>query len=560
MSIRDWAWVLSLLLISFSTLGNITPADIDEYLPVAQALNAGRTADGLAACRKLAGHNEIACVAWYYIYSRGELAQSVNYAKAGEFIQSHADSGFWAAEESSVWHALRLPPVGNEENAAFFYKGRLLTYPLNGKYELKKCYLEANENFGGVAARALFRVAKTLNGAPRSAALTQAVMQGSAEAFLELHKGTASYVVVPSGTEAFLEAYNAMAFYSFSAADLPTLCRFADAGHLHSMIEAARVLQMGENDISVDLAASKKYLQMVIAACRQFQAAGCPHAAELQKNAEKMLAVIPDAGLATADLLTRRKASKNELEKLVLTKEIIRRNDHPGSLYLQAKALINDEYSDENNEKAEAMIRTAAEQGFVDAINEMKIKDFQNRWYWNFLYGKFKCGTTEADNLRAFKIALSGLNRHDDPEVYKANLKMLAEYYPEAQKRYIERYGTIEDKSSYITYKARIPELAKLQWVNKDGEQLLFVQITPGDQQNYIELYFNGLPDKPFAIEFLADKNSPNIYPRALMPPGHNSGWPIANSGLYADSTPLKVRVLLFKNLTPQEFYIRFRI
>lgn len=467
----------------------VTPEELEAFLPVAEKINAGNYAAGIAAAEAIGEKNKLAGIMLYLIYSRGDCGTAVDYAKTVKYYNLMFPSGFTLDEYRDYWQRLRFPPTDREKSVTIkAWRGENnffdATIPLKGKYPLKQCYQEEMENIGKVAARAIFVAAQT-NATPPQ--LRKRMME------LAREMGNASVLFWPG-------IFSADASRGVKPEQYQRILTAMKAGHLPSKMMAAAILQDNTMGIALDPATAGDYLRDVVKKCQSYEAIGCTHARKDRGIAETMLKSVPDCTLPTAQLIealrqAQRKGNQDQRLINALNTLIIQRNDHPDCDFVKAMTIPLGE-----REKRLKLMVSAAEKGSRDAIR--KLIDENNapnsdRWYYLYLAGKNGMPQSDPNQKQdyyqqAYR-AIQDARPFAAGRSFKKELALLAEHCPAAKAEYQREFGG-ENQEPGITFKSSDPENIAVEWITVQDRKIPRIKVKQTDTLIYLDVFIKPLP------------------------------------------------------------------
>ena len=141
--------------------------ELQEYLPIAEKLYAGKTDEALQQAEQISSRNPFASALLYLVYSRGYCDRPIDYARTALYFDKFLpgtdayQGGFHNDEFRDVWRAMRVPPVGEQRSITLKVMndfGMLTQQKINlkGKYPLKECYSEKMRSIGSLAGYSIW--------------------------------------------------------------------------------------------------------------------------------------------------------------------------------------------------------------------------------------------------------------------------------------------------------------------------------------------------------------------------------------------------------------------
>ena len=469
-------------------------AELEEYLPVAQKLYDGKTAEALQMAEELSPRNHFASILLYLVYSRGYCGQSIDYQKTAKYFDrmlagyndSFPGSRFHSEEFRGVWRKMLVPPVGDQRSITlktWNYQGRVINQKINlkGKQPLKNCYFEKTRIMGNIAGASIW-AAMSRSNPDRSVSgehLRQTAAKfGSIDALYGItFPNFKNYSTDPIGLGS---NYN-------------DIRKAAEAGHIPAKIMMAAILITPQNKYNVyDPDKAYKMLKSAIKELEAYKKTPCKHYLLDLDNAKFLLSLLPDPNQSTAKLVSLYyNAGDDQRKTAAYRKMLASRNDHP---VCETFKIFQLPLKDQEN-----AFKQAAERGNPEIIAMLLRQKTNHSGYWKLLYLAGKYNIPAKHNPQPsqsfYSQSLVALERERTmmkEDAYRQALKQLAEVYPEAKKQYNRYFGSDTDnRSERFRFEVSNPDAIKVTRENAPAGNFYLLEIQQDTQQNYVDIFIN---------------------------------------------------------------------
>jgi len=462
-------------------------AELEEYLPVAQKLYDGKTAEALQMAENLSERNRFASILLYLVYSRGYCGQSIDYQKTAQYFDRllHENyHSFHSEEFRNVWGEMLVPPVGNQRSITlkiWNHNGRVIQQKINlkGRQPLKKCYFEKTRIMGNIAGASIW-AAMSRSNPDRSVSgehLRQTAAKfGSIDALYGItFSNFKNYSTDPIGFGNYKDIRKA-----------------AEAGHIPAKIMVAAIFMTPENKYKKY--APREAYNLLTSAIKELEAykkTPCKHYQQDLDNAKFLLSLLPDPNQSTAKLASMYNAGADQRTAAAYRKLLASRNDHPDAEIFKIFQLP---LKDQEN-----AFKQAAERGNPGIIGIMIRRSSNLPEHWKYLYlaGKYnidaKYNPQKKQSFYAQSlIALNNQRTMMSEDSFRKALKLLGSVYPEAQKQYTRYFGSDADnRSERFRFEVSNPEAIKVTRENAPAGNFYLLEIQQDTQQNYVDIFIN---------------------------------------------------------------------
>ncbi len=465
-------------------------AELEEYLPVAQKLYDGKTAEALQMAEELSPRNHFASILLYLVYSRGYCGQSIDYPKTAKYFDrmlagyndSFPGSRFHHEEFSGVWRKMLVPPVGNQRSITlktWNYQDRVIDQKINlkGKQPLKNCYFEKTRIMGNIAGASIWAAMSRSN--PDRSVSGEHLRQTAAK----FGSIDALYGITFSNFKNY--STDPIGFGNYK-----DICKAAENGHIPAKIMMAAILITPQNKYNVyDPDKAYKMLKSSIKELEAYKKTPCKHYQLDLDKAKFLLSLLPDPNQSTEKLASLYNAGDDQRKAAAYRKLLASRNDHP---ICEIFKIFQLPLKDQEN-----AFKNAAERGNPEIIALLLRRKSNQPDYWKYLYlaGKYNIDakynphperTFYSQALGALSIINMG---HEE---FRKALKQLAGVYPQAREEYILRYGSDADNSSErFRFEVSNPEAVKVTRENTPVGNFYILEIKQDTQQNYVDIFIN---------------------------------------------------------------------
>lgn len=504
---RVFGGIALLFVCSVIALAKDDFTELQEYLPIAEKLYAGKTEEALQQAEQISDRNDFASVLLYLVYSRGYCGKQINYSKATRHFDNLIGGNgyqrrFHEWEFADVWRKMRVPPVDEQRNVVLKVWNDdgtgIIPQKINlkGKYPLKDCYSEKMRSLGGIAGYSIWVVVQMqfseLSEFAKEAR-KQSIRLGSIDALYA--------VIVPSDYRMQGQ------FWNSGEVDFGNLEKASLAGHLPAkiMLAAAQLVPVSEYRYAPD--ESRRLLKEAIKELEAYQATPCQHYKQDLETARYLLSLLPDKNASTENLLEECPDGSDARKVAAYRQEIAQRNDHPMCDIFRVLQLPEKEQS--------MAFWEIAEKGNQEAITIL-LRQNRNRpdgWRALYLAGKHRLPdqfnpTPEKSFFLQALVALNLQKFSMGMEKYRETLQMLAEVYPEAKQQYIRDFGALEDNTAErFRFESSDPERVKISRDGTFDENFHTLEVQQNNQQNYMDIFIQ--PGR-FAF-FCSPQPSPNV-------------------------------------------------
>ena len=457
---------------------------LEEYLPVAEKLHAGKTVEALQMADELSPRNPFASVLLYLVYSRGYCGQQIDYTKTAKYFDRLLNTNyhsFHSEEFRYVWREMLVPPAGDQRSItlkAWNNHGRMINQKINlkGKQPLKNCYFEKTRMMGHIAGASIWALMSRSNpdrGASGEHLRKTAAKFGSIDALFGITYSNFDHYSID---------------YINIGSNYTDINKAAEAGHIPAKIMiAAILLTPGNKYNNYDPGKAYKMLKSVIKELETYEPTPCIHHRSDLKNARYLLSLLPDPALTTEKLASLYHAGADRRKAAAYLKMIAGRNDHPVcELFKIFQLPLKDQ---------DEALKKAAERGNPEIIALLLRRKTNQPDYWKYLYlaGKHNIDkkynphperTFYSQSLGALSIINMG---HEE---FRKALKQLAGVYPQAREDYILRYGSDADNSSErFRFEVSDPEAVKVSREDAPVGNFYILEIQQNTQQNYVDIF-----------------------------------------------------------------------
>ncbi len=478
---RKTAAVLIAAIITLAAAAGVSEEELNDYFPIVDKFTAGRIAEAVADCEKIADRNTPAAVTLYFIYSRGYYDIPIDYPAAARLL-SRLDGFVMKSEElRDIWDPMRPPPLNGVDSVVIRNRWNHqnipvnTTFPLRGKYPLKECYIEKLNSVGGVAARTL--IALSHHG------------ENSREITLRMWEKAYELGVPRPGT-----------IRGFSPENRQKLLKPAEAGHVPAILSLCELLTRSEDAGREEIERAFNYLRAAKDICEQSANAGCEHVKPDLDAVNAMFDRIPDLTQSSEQLVAflHRPHDYSPAITRLTTRVIIDRNDHVAAKYYQALTPET-----QKNGESRRLMSEAAEAGYPDAIRYLysnSSADDPIVWHAFYLAGKFDLEPApNQPKLNYYDRALDALEQNSSiifTAEYRPALKLLAEHSDKAKARYELLFSDQDNLDDRVKIKVRLPLAADVKWEYIGSSRALVINLLECKQDNYVDLTVSAATDK----------------------------------------------------------------
>ena len=539
-------------------------AELEEYLPVAQKLYDGKTAEALQMAEELSSRNHFASILLYLVYSRGYCGQSIDYQKTAKYFDrmlagyndSFPGSRFHSEEFRGVWREMLVPPVGDQRSITlktWNHQGRVINQKINlkGKQPLKNCYFEKTRIMGNIAGASIW-AAMSRSNPDRSVSgehLRQTAAKfGSIDALYGItFSNFKNYSTDPIGFGNYKDIRKA-----------------AEAGHIPAKIMMAAIFMTPENKYK-KYAPREAYnlLESAIKELETYKSTPCKHYLRDLENAKFLLSLLPDPAQSTEKLASLYNAGGDQRKAAAYREMLASRNDHPVcEIFKIFQMPLKDQ---------DEAFKNAAERGNPEIIGMMIRQKTNSSGYWKLLYLAGKHNLEQKHNPKPsqsfYSQSLAALEQERTmmkEDVYRQALKLLGSVYPEAKAQYIRYFGSDEDNSSErFRFEVSNSDAIKVTRENIPAGNFYILEIKQDTQQNYVDIFikpgrfnFSIMPHYANGKAFPAPKSS-DIWSIMQYPDGKIS----THNGMGANAygkCPERIRI----NIEPgnKKSYLKIRL
>ncbi len=463
--------------------------ELQEYLPIAEKLYAGKTDEALQQAEQISSRNPFASALLYLVYSRGYCDRPIDYARTALYFDKFLtgtdayQGGFHNDEFRDVWRAMRVPPVGEQRSITLKVMndfGMLTQQKINlkGKYPLKECYSEKMRSIGSLAGYSIWvifcRRFSELSELAKEAR-RQAIRLGSIDALYS--------VMVPP------DYHRQGRFWNVGEVNFENIAKASQAGHIPAKIMLAAILLVPGTEFRYAPDESRQLLEEAIQELESYQFTPCQHYEHDLETAKYLLSLLPNKNASTEKLLADIPYGTDVRKTAAYRQEIVKRNDHPMCDVFRVELLPEKERN-----KAFWEI---AEKGNPEAIALLLRGNENGPDSWRALYLAGKYELPEQFNPQPGRsfffqslVALHLQRPMISMEQYRTSLQRLAEVYPDAKEEYVRDFGTQEDNcTERFRFEISDPERVKISRDDNSHGNIYILDVQQSNQQNYVDIF-----------------------------------------------------------------------